>query len=145
MASNTPTTTTNMDGASLEEIRKQIGRWLNGPQGASLAAILAAQRGPDSPSERPDMEGAAHEQAYWGRRARKASSGEVIRSASFFGIGKVGARSRKGDSITLPPENTWDHYDKHMAQAAQVLGIKVIRSEDAPSAVKAVWKGSQKW
>jgi hypothetical protein len=133
-------TTTDIDNWKLDEIRKQIGRWLRGPAGASLAAILAAQRGPDSPSERPDMDPATHKQAYWGRRARKASSGEVIRSVSFFGIGTVGARSRAGDSITLPPSNTWDHYDKHQAQAAAVLGIKVIQSPDAPSATKAEWK-----
>lgn len=128
---------------SLDDIRKQIGRWLGGPNGANLATILAAQRGPDSPSERPDMSGPDHDRAYWGRRARKSSSGEVIRRASFFGLGTVGARSRQGDSIILPPRSKWDHYDKHQAQAATVLGIKVIESEDAPSALKAEWKGSK--
>jgi hypothetical protein len=137
---STPTTN-EVDGWALDDIRKQIGRWLSGKHGASLAAILAAQRGPDSPSERPDMGSAEHATAYWGRRARKASSGEVIRQASFFGLGRVGARSRKGDSITLPLSNKWDHYDKHMAQAAGVLGIKVIQDEAAPSAIKAEWKG----
>jgi hypothetical protein len=127
----------------LDEIRKQIGRWLSGKHGANLAAILAAQRGPDSPSERGDMASADYDKAYWGRRARKASSGEVIRQASFFGIGRVGARSRSGDSITLPPSDLWDHYDKHMASAAHALGIAVVKSEDAPSAIKAVWKGSK--
>jgi hypothetical protein len=134
---------TEVDNYDLEAIRRQIGRWLSGRHGAALAAILAAQRGPDSPSERPDMGPVQHDQAYWGRRARKASSGEIVRSASFFGIGKVGARSRSGDSITLPPRSKWDHYDKHQAQAAQVLGIKVIESEDAPSAIKAEWKGGK--
>lgn len=132
--------TTTSENPTLEEIRKQIGKWLAGPHGSSLAAILAAQRGPDSPSERADMERIDYDRAYWGRRARKASSGEVIREASFFGIGRVGARSRKGDSIVLPPSNLWDHYDKHMASAAEALGIKVIQDEAAPSAVKAVWK-----
>lgn len=136
---------TDLNNWSLDEIRTQIGKWLAGPHGASLAAILAAQRGPDSPSERPDMDGEEHDRAYWGRRARKASSGEIIRSASFFGIGKVGARSRKGDSITLPPSSQWDHYDKHMAQAAGVLKIKVVEDKDAPSAIKAEWKGGPKW
>lgn len=128
----------------LDDIRKQIGRWLSGKHGSSLAAILAAQRGPDSPSERPDMGSAEHSAAYWGRRARKASSGEVIRAASFFGLGRVGARARSGGSITLPLSQNWDHYDKHMASAAGVLGIKVVQSEDAPSAIKAEWKGG-KW
>jgi hypothetical protein len=132
---------TTIDKWSLDDIRKQIGKWLSGPQGSRLAAILAAQRGPDSPSERGDMDGEEHKKAYWGRRARKASSGEVIRQASFFGIGQVGARSRSGSSITLPPSNEWDHYDKHQAQAAGVLGIQVIQSPDAPSAKKAIWKG----
>lgn len=133
------------DNLSLDEIRKQIGRWLSGPHGSSLAAILAAQRGPDSPSERPDMDSAEHEKAYWGRRARKKSSGEVIRTASFFGLGKVGCRARSGDSITLPPQSKWDHYDKHMAQAAHVLGIKVVEDPNAPSAENAEWKGSKGW
>jgi hypothetical protein len=128
---------------NLDEIRKQIGRWLSGKHGSGLAAILAAQRGPDSPSERGDMSSADHDKAYWGRRARKFSSGEIIRAASFFGLGRVGARSRTASSITLPPSDNWDHYDKHMAQAAGVLGIAVIKSEDAPSAIKAVWKGSK--
>jgi hypothetical protein len=81
-----------------------------------------------------------HDQAYWGRRARKKSSGEVIRSVSFFGIGRVGARVRPGDTITLPLEKDWDHYDKHQAQAANILGVKVVTSADAPSAIKAIWK-----
>jgi hypothetical protein len=82
-----------------------------------------------------------YDRHYWGRRARKRSSGEVIRSASFFGLGKVGARSRTGTEIVLPPREKWDHYDKHQASAAEVLGIKVVESPEAPSAVKAEWKG----
>lgn len=130
----------DIDNWDLTAIRTQIGRWLKGPCGSNLAAILAAQRGPDSPSERPDMSGQDHQKAYWGRRARKRSSGEVIRAASFYGIGHVGARTRKGDTIILPPAGQWDHYDKHMAQAAGVLGIKVVQDEAAPSAIKAEWK-----
>lgn len=132
-----------LDSMDLDAIRRQIGRWLSGRYGSSLAAILAAQRGPDSPSERADMGSQDYDRAYWGRRARKRSSGEVIRSESFFGLGKVGARSRGGDTITLPPSDKWDHYDKHMAQAAQVLGLKIVTSEDAPSAIKAEWKGGK--
>src|SRR4051812_31573094 len=124
---------------SLDDIRKQIGKWLAGPHGARLATILAAQRGPDSPSERNDMPKPEWNAAYWGRRARKHSSGEVIRQASFFGVGTVGARSRSAESITLPPEAEWDHYDKHQAEAAKVLGLKVDIRADAPSAKKAVW------
>lgn len=142
--SSQETTQQQLDSLDLDSIRRQIGRWLSGRYGSSLAAILAAQRGPDSPSERGDMTSEQHDAAYWGRRARKRSSGEVIRSASFFGVGKVGARSRSGTSITLPPSDLWDHYDKHMAQAAQVLGIEVKTDPDAPSAIKAVWKGG-KW
>lgn len=135
-----PIGTTELDNLDLDQIRRQIGKWLSGRHGSNLAAILAAQRGPDSPSERDDMDGESHKKAYWGRRARKRSSGEVIRSASFFGLGTVGARSRTDTKIVLPPHSKWDHYDKHMAQAAQVLGIKVEINEDAPCAEKAVWK-----
>lgn len=132
-----------LDGFTLDQIRRQIGRWLSGRHGSALATILSAQRGPDSPSERPDMAGPEHHKAYWGRRARKASSGEVIRQASFFGLGTVGARSRGGTEIVLPPKSQWDHYDKHMAAAAPLVGLKVIESPDAPSATKAEWKGSK--
>lgn len=128
--------------ASLDEIRTQIGKWLRGPHGAALAAILAAQRGPDSPSERGDMPREEYDRAYWGRRARKRSSGEVIRAVSFFGIGQVGCRSHKDTKITLPPQHLWDHYDKHQAEAAHVLGLKVEISEDAPSAKEAKWNRS---
>jgi hypothetical protein len=134
----------SVDEWDLKQIREQIGRWLSGPHGSNLAGILAAQRGPDSPSERGDMSSEEHDKAYWGRRARKASSGEAIRAASFFGLGKVGARSRNADYITLPPRELWDHYDKHMAQAAQSLGLEVKIDENAPSAKKAIWKGG-KW
>jgi hypothetical protein len=137
----TETQQADLDNLDLVSIRKQIGRWLSGPNASSLAAILAAQRGPDSPSERNNMSGEEHKTAYWGRRARKKSSGEVIRSASFFGLGKVGCRSRTDTKIVLPPHSKWDHYDKHMAQAADVLGIKIEISEDAPCAEKAIWKG----
>lgn len=123
----------------LTQIREQIGRWLSGPNGAALACILAAQRGPDSPSERSNMVGAAHSKAYWGRRARKASSGEVIRAVSFLGFGKVGCRYRKGDKIYLPPHDKWDHYDKHMAEAAHVLGLDVVITDQAPCAEQADW------
>lgn len=131
------------DHESLDDIRKQIGTWLSGPHGASLAAILAAQRGPDSPSERGDMADSESKKAYWGRRARKFSSGEVIRAASFFGLGRVGARSRSATEIILPPRAKWDHYDKHMASAASVLGIAIVLNEDAPSAIEATWKGGK--
>lgn len=136
----TETVQAEINDFNLEQIRRQIGRWLSGPNGAALAAILAAQRGPDSPSERGDMDPDEFQKAYWGRRARKKSSGEVVRSASFFGIGKVGCRSRSGDSITLPPQKYWDHYDKHQAEAARVLGLAVNIDENAPRANKAVWK-----
>jgi len=148
MAKTTTGTTTAMTGSNidswgLDDIRKQIGKWLSGKHGANLAAILAAQRGPDSPSEHGGLSGDAYSEAYWGRRARKYSSGEVIRAASFFGIGEVGARTRVDTKIVLPPSKIWDHYDKHMARAASVLGIEVVESEDAPSVLKASWKGSR--
>lgn len=125
---------------TLDDIRKQIGKWLSGPHGAALAAILAAQRGPDSPSERGDMDRAEYDRRYLGRRARKRSSGEVIRAASFFGIGHVGCRVRKDTKIVLPPRNVWDHYDKHQAEAAHYLGIEVVIDEKAPSAKEDSWR-----
>src|SRR5258708_7260727 len=110
-----------LEAWDLTKIRKQIGKWLSGSNGGSLAAIIAAQRGPDSPSEHGGVDQAEYDRLYRGRRARKYSSGEVIRARSFFGIGKVGCRSRTADEIVLPPQKLWDHYDKHMAQAASII------------------------
>lgn len=86
-------------------------------------SVITALRGPDSPSERPNHSHAKSSELYWLRRERKRRTVEVIRGKA---VGQVGAaRTRKADSITLPPSSCWDHFDKHCARAANVLGLHI--------------------
>lgn len=115
---------------TFEEMRATIGEWLKLPEGHKLWEIMSAQRGPDAPSERPNMSAAEHRTAYAARRKRKYNTVEVIRSASFGGVVGGSARHHKDDHITLPPESQWDHFDNHCYRAANVLGLKVVIEEE---------------
>lgn len=109
-----------------DEVRRLLGAYLHGPNGSSLWDVMAVVRGPDAPSERPDMERKAAEDAYRGRRERKRRTGEVLRGAMFFGAHGGCARTRTDITyVTLPPRDEWDHYDKHVARAADILGLEV--------------------
>lgn len=121
----TPKMTTN----EFDKIRRQIGEWLKGPCGSRLWDLMCALRGPDFPSERPDMEPAASQAAYAARRDRKYKSCEVVREAAFFGVIGGAARHHPDTKILLPPSKEWDHYDKHQARAAAVLGLEVQETE----------------
>lgn len=91
--------------------------------GSDLWDVVTCLRGPDSPSEKDTMDKTDYQAAYKARRKRKHDTVEVIRGMS---VGQVGAaRTRAGSSITLPPSAEWDHYDKHCARAAKVLGLDV--------------------
>lgn len=120
---------------SFDSIRKQIGEWLKGPYGQSLWDLITGLRGPDTPSERPDMSGEEANRAYQARRDRKHDTTEVIRAKAFFGVIGGQARSRTDvDYITLPPKSKWDHFDKHMARAAEIIEVGVkIRKEEKES------------
>lgn len=97
----------------------------NSPEAESLWHVLTALRGPDSPSERPDMGDAESSEAYAGRRRRKRMTVEVIRGKALGGK-CLGARVRTDiDYVTLPPESEWEHFDRHVRAAAVVLGLKV--------------------
>ena len=91
--------------------------------------VITCQRGPDSPSERPDMGPAESAKAYKGRRERKYNTVEVIRAASFGGVVGGAARSHKADKVVVPPPEQRDHFDRHVVRAAGVLGLKVEVSE----------------
>jgi len=58
---------------TFDEMRKEIGEFLNGPDGGRLWDVMCALRGPDVPSERPDMDSKESCVAYAGRRKRKRS------------------------------------------------------------------------
>lgn len=132
---------------SLNEVRELIGGYIRGGvAGGQLWDLMAGcTRGPDYPSERPDMSQEESRKAYAGRRERKHRIGEVLRFKAFCGKVGGGARYRTDiDYITLPPESEWDHYDRHAARAAQILGIEV-KTLEAPKAegVRVMVKGTK--
>lgn len=86
--------------------------------------IIACQRGPDSPSERPYQPSRQAYELHTARRERKSRTGAVIRGLSGISTGGASQRTDR-DYVELPPENEWDHYDKHIARAAQAMGIAV--------------------
>ena len=120
---------------TFEEMRECIGVWLKGPHGGELWDLMCAQRGPDSPSERDNMGADQRAVAYAARRKRKFNTTEVIRQASWGGVVGGSARSHQGNSITLPPQEEWDHFDKHMARAAEMVGLTI---KTAPPPKKGV-------
>lgn len=111
--------------SELKDIIKRLRKDLDGPCGKELWDVLTGLRGPDWPSEKGGDESM---KMYRLRRRRKFLAGEVIRGASFPGVG--GARHRTDDHIILPPESRWDHYDKHMDRAARALGLTVTVDND---------------
>lgn len=115
----------NVEEASIDDIRKLISEWFKTGKGGGFWDLITALRGPDYPSERPDMSAGEQSAAYSARRKRKYASTEVIRKKAFYGVIGGAARSHDDDHITLPPQSKWDHFDKHMARAAAVLGLEV--------------------
>lgn len=101
--------------------------------------LVTALRGPDSPSETPDMTKAQRDIAYEARRKRKAQGVEVIRHHAFHGAMAGSARSRSDRVyITLPPMSQWDHHDVHLRKAAKVLGLVVKEAKETPK-WKRLW------
>ena len=111
---------------SFDQLRKLMGEILSSnPNAGKFWDVITCQRGPDSPSERPNMTSKESSAAYAGRRERKHRTVEVIREVSFFGAVGGAARHHKAEAVQLPPSSEWDHFDKHVARAAKALGIKV--------------------
>lgn len=112
--------------ASFDELRTFMGQVIRyNPSSGKLWDLITCLRGPDSPSERPDMSAEESSKAYAGRRERKFNTVEVIRQNAFFGVVGGAARHRAGDTVLLPPSSQRDHFDRHVARAASVLGLKV--------------------
>lgn len=99
------------------------------PAAGQFWDLITGLRGPDSPSERPDMSSEESAKAYAGRRNRKYDAGEVIRDTAFFGACGGCARSHAGDTIVVNPASKQDHYDRHAVRAAKVIGLKVKERE----------------
>lgn len=112
---------------SLGEMREFMGEFIkHNPVSGRFWDLITCLRGPDSPSERPDMLPEVASRAYEARRRRKAETVEVIRGLAFGGVVGGSARSRTDrDYVELPPEDEWDHFDKHVQRAAQAIGIEV--------------------
>ena len=91
--------------------------------------IMGCVRGPDSPSERPDMKASEASAAYGGRRKRKYETVEVLREEMFFGACGGSARHHKDDHVKLPSPSSYDHFDKHIERGARAIGIKVQRKK----------------
>ena len=119
---------------TFDEMRRIISKWFQHGKGdhrRKFWDLITGLRGPDSPSERPDMNTKAASLAYSLRRQRKYDTVEVIRNKAFFGVVGGAARSHEADHVTLPPQSQWDHFDKHVSRAAGTLGLKVvIRQEE---------------
>lgn len=116
---------------TFKEIQAVIGDFLaTSPESGKLWDLMTCLRGPDSPSEKPNMTSSESSAAYRGRRQRKANTVEVIRYHAFGGVVGGAARSRSDrDWVELPPRNEWDHFDRHVERAAGILGLEVRGGE----------------
>lgn len=102
---------------------------LKNPNAQSAWDVMGCVRGPDSPSERPDMDPTDSSNAYAGRRKRKYNTVEIIREAMFFGSVGGCARYHRDSKITLPPKSQHDHFDRHAKAGAKAIGLEIIYEE----------------
>jgi hypothetical protein len=100
------------------------------PNSSSAWDLLACVRGPDYPSERPDMNQSESASAYRSRRERKFRTVEIIRHKLFYGVIGGCARSHADTHVTLPKVSQWDHFDRHVQRAANILELP-IKTEDS--------------
>jgi hypothetical protein len=118
------------DPQTFEEFRDLLRRVVRSGYGQRAWDVITALRGPDSPSERPNMSPQDQAAAYAARRERKHKGVEVIRGHFVAG---GSARSRKDiNYVTLPPREEWDHHDKHVGEAAEALGLEIRIEENKP-------------
>lgn len=109
-----------------KERLKMLRQWIG--EDSALWDILTAMRGPDRGadqphSERPCDSGDEHGRLYRARVARKMTTVAVLR---YHALGSIcGARTSSADHVVLPVESQWDHFDKHVARAANALGVRI--------------------
>jgi len=121
------------DELALGEMLSTLRTWLKTSRDSQrLWDILTSLRGPDSgidqpASERPGDESAIHSTRYRARVDRKMATVAVIRATS--GLSGGSARTRSADHVILPPSSEWDHFDKHVARAAEALGLVIKTPE----------------
>lgn len=110
---------------TFDEMRKQIGEWLQSDEGGRLWDLLTCLRGPDSPSELVNVHSAENSANYKLRRERKYDTVEVIRQKAFFGVVGGSARHHDQDYVVVNPPDEQDHFDRHVLKAAYALGLEV--------------------
>ena len=116
---------------SLTQWRQFMAEFMQKNPNASAAwNIMGCIRGPDFPSERPDMNSREREKAYSGRRKRKYETVEVLREAMFFGVVGGCARHHKEDHVLVMQDSNADHFDRHVVLAARALGIEVKHKDE---------------
>ena|SRR3990167_1461489 len=115
---------------SFDDFRKFMGEFIStNPNAGPAWDLITCLRGPDFPSEKGNMSPKEAQVAYRARRARKYRTVEVIRSVAFFGSVGGAARHHSDEVVILPPRPEWDHFDRHVARAANVLGLTVMEDE----------------
>lgn len=119
-----------LEELSFDEQRVVIGIFLREDRGQKLWDLMTGLRGPDAPSERPDLSSSENAANYAERRKRKYSSTEVIRENAFFGVVGGAARHHQAAEVVLPPTSTYDHFLKHAERAAKAIGLKVTNESD---------------
>lgn len=124
---------TEVKDLSFDEWRLFMAEYLRyNPYASHAWDVMTGLRGPDSPSERPDMSPDEHSKSYKGRRTRKYNTVEVIREAAFFGSMGGGARHHKDNKVIVPSYEKRDHFDRHVVRAANALGLQVKVEEKEP-------------
>ncbi|MGE3341550.1 MAG: hypothetical protein AB7J46_06675 [Candidatus Altimarinota bacterium] len=124
---------------SLTDWRRFMSEFMmKNPNANQAWDLMSCVRGPDTPSERPDMSREEHEQAYAARRKRKFNTVEIIREAMFFGSIGGCARFHRDTKVTLPPESQHDHFDRHVRRAANILGLEIQYQVDPRPAAEFV-------
>lgn len=111
---------------SFTEWRRFMSEFMSSNHNASKAwDVMGCIRGPDYPSERPDMTSYESSAAYKARRKRKYNTVEVIRDVMFFGVVGGGARHHNDVKVIIAHPNKQDHFDRHVDAAARTLGLQV--------------------
>ena len=119
-------TTKKVKELSFHEWRLFMQEFMSRNPSSGLAwDLMGCVRGPDSPSERPDMSPSESSRAYAGRRDRKRKTVEIIREAMFFGACGGSARHHHDTKVTVPPARQHDHFDRHVLRGASAIGLGV--------------------
>lgn len=122
--------TVKVKDLTLKQWREFMAEFMSkNPHSQEAWDIMGCVRGPDFPSERPDMSSTEQAKAYQGRRHRKYETVEVLREAMFYGVCGGSARRHRGDHVVVASDLHADHFDRHVSAAAHALGIEVRKRD----------------